>query len=268
MSQMTLPHNQTATSNLIPNTYHFIWGMLPPSENKPFVMVHYLAVLACHIVNSPCAINFYFVYEPSGIWWEKTKHLIQIHPLPPFKGVFGKQIEHPAHMADVLRLEILFEYGGIYLDLDVICIKPFTELLIHEVVLGEEKGVGLCNAVILAEPNASFIGVWLNSYSTFDESEWNEHSVRLPARLAAQDPSVYVLDPRSFYWPMYNEGNDLKQFLMGEGTNYCAESYCVHLWESMTWDFIGFLEESDLVTVDSEFFMLARSLLQSDLHCL
>ena len=69
-----------------------------------------------------------------------------------------------AHRADVLRLQLLIEHGGVYLDLDFLVLKPLSPLL-HgpkDFVIGREGATsdggfhGLCNAVLLAKPNASF----------------------------------------------------------------------------------------------------------------
>lgn len=38
-------------------------------------------------------------------------------------SVFGQEVEHFAHKADVLRLEALRDFGGVYLDMDVLVIK-------------------------------------------------------------------------------------------------------------------------------------------------
>lgn len=37
--------------------------------------------------------------------------------------IFGRKVDHYAHKADVLRLEVLRDYGGIYLDTDILVIK-------------------------------------------------------------------------------------------------------------------------------------------------
>lgn len=53
-----------------------------------------------------------------------------------------------------------------------------------KVVMGREDRHGLCNAVILAEPNASFVQKWYGEYRHFDRKKWNYHSVLLPRELA------------------------------------------------------------------------------------
>lgn len=91
-----------------------------------------------------------------------------------------------AHKADILRLEALRDYGGTYLDIDTFVLRPFTRLYDYDAVLGMEaaggevddmKPNGLCNAIIIARQNATFISRWLASYDTFDENKWADHSV-------------------------------------------------------------------------------------------
>ena len=42
-----------------------------------------------------------------------------------------QEIEEMCGKADILRLEILYEYGGIYIDADSICIEPIDDLLMN-----------------------------------------------------------------------------------------------------------------------------------------
>jgi hypothetical protein len=39
---------------------------------------------------------------------------------------------------------------------------------------------GLCNGVIIAEPDAPFVDRWIQSYVNFNGDDWAEHSVRRP----------------------------------------------------------------------------------------
>jgi hypothetical protein len=55
--------------------------------------------------------------------------------------VLGRPVTNYAHRADVLRLQVLEEFGGIYLDLDVVSLKPLDDLLDREFIMGQE-GVG------------------------------------------------------------------------------------------------------------------------------
>ena len=187
---------------MIPNHLHFIFGLDPTFGGKPFSFIHYLAIRSAVVVNRPEKVNFYYAFEPSGYWWDMTKPLVnRLHvDLPSARRL------HFAHKADLLRLEILLAQGGIYLDVDTFCVNRFEPLLGHKTVLGIEPNAGLCNAVILAERNSEFISEWLRHYRTFDGSIWNYHSVRLPYRIAMEQPSlVHVEGQYSFFFPSYDD---------------------------------------------------------------
>lgn len=240
----------------IPSDFHFIFGMT--RDGKPFSFIHYLAVVSCHTINRPEIINFYYQYEPTGIWWERAKPYLNTIEIRAPVQIFGNPIYHPAHKADVVRLQVLLEKGGIYLDCDVLCLRPFEPLRMFEVVLGEEYQVGLCNAVILARPEAAFLRRWLESYKSFSAKEWNRHSVIVPWQLAQADlEQIHIVDYQQFFWPMYWT-KQLKAFFVNSGSTFCSRSYCVHLWESLTWRFLRQLTPARVWALDSEFGGLVR----------
>ena len=71
--------------------------------------------------------------------------------------------------SDLERLKILYELGGIYLDLDVFVINSFSPLRKYNFVLGDQgpKYVNkLCNGIILARPGEPQIRRWMRSFLT------------------------------------------------------------------------------------------------------
>jgi hypothetical protein len=85
------------------------------------------------------------------------------------------------HQADIIRMRIMREVGGIYLDADVIPLRDFDELRRHNLSMGLEGDAGLCNAVMVGAPNTSFINRWWAEYAHFDPTtQWAYHSVHLP----------------------------------------------------------------------------------------
>lgn len=187
----------------------------------------------------PSRIYLHYIYEPSGEWWEKVKGMVTLNKIKPISFIFGNHIKHVAHMSDVIRLRVLLKYGGIYLDMDVISLKPFDDLLTitspkRRVIMGQEgEGgrIGLCNAVIIAAPNSEVIRKWLSAYSTFDSSQWNYHSVILPQRFASE---ITVLNHKAFFWPLWDHGG--LKLLFESNTYNFEENYAVHLWEKNSFD--------------------------------
>lgn len=186
----------------MPNDYHFIYGLADDSRHKPFLMLHYLAVLTCHAVNTPRIIYFHYKHEPTGYWWQRAKAFLTLDKIEPPTEIFGRSLLRVEHVADILRLQILQAHGGIYLDIDVLSLQPLS-LTRFDCVLGYELGGGLCNAVILAKPGTRFINRWLGEYRSFDPYKWNQHSVQVPRNLATEIPAhVHLVDHDQFFWPI------------------------------------------------------------------
>ncbi|MCX6550831.1 MAG: glycosyltransferase [Acidobacteria bacterium] len=185
----------------IPAIFHFIHV-----GGRPFSFIHYLAVLMASKVNHPECIYFHHTEEPDGIWWERARELLTLHPVAPVREIYGNPITFPAHMADVIRLQMLQRYGGVYLDTDVICINPLEPLMRHACVMGMEPGTGLCNAVILAQPGCEFLHRWEQQYQDFRTERWNYHSVVLPWKLAREHPeTIHVADQYAFFYPTHSD---------------------------------------------------------------
>lgn len=120
----------------VPNIIHFCYF-----GGRPFGLVNYAAIKAAAAVNNPDKIYFHYDTEPNGDWWMKAKQFCEPIKIEPVEEVFGQKLVMLSHKADVFRLKKLLETGGIYLDTDVICNRPFGPLTENPVVLGEEKAI-------------------------------------------------------------------------------------------------------------------------------
>ncbi len=219
---------------MIPNICHFIFGL--KEQTSDFIFCYFLAVYSCYVINNPEKIYFYYHHEPYGEWWDKLKKIPNIElvkvEIPTHIGVHT--IKYTAHRADILRMNILFQHGGIYLDIDTICVRPWKELLKEDVVLGDQpiKGghKGICNAIMFTKPKSEFFRLWLDQYeSEFRPDGWNESSIFLPFKLSRQYPKlVKILKPTSLFKPGWWEvGNIFKN-----QQNIPNELISLHLWES------------------------------------
>ena len=124
---------------MIPKIIHFCYGFDKNFGGKPFSIFHYIAIRSAFEVNKPVEIFLYYKYEPEGVWWEKAKKFAVTEKVEPPETIKGKTLNHYAHKSDVMRLQILKEKGGIYLDMDTVCKKPFDILLDNKFVIGKDK---------------------------------------------------------------------------------------------------------------------------------
>lgn len=70
-----------------------------------------------------------------------------------------------AFVSDVARLKALYEYGGIYLDTDVIVYKTFNSVLEEKCVFGFEEKQFIGTSFMACEPYNDFIKYFLDYYS-------------------------------------------------------------------------------------------------------
>ncbi|CAO3588531.1 unnamed protein product [Absidia cylindrospora] len=221
------------TAATIPNIVHFVYGLKAP--NPSLNLIHYLAIKSAHDRLQPDTIMFHYHYLPTGDLFDQALPMLTLHQVDLVPTVFDRPVTHFAHQADIIRLEMLRQYGGIYLDLDVIVMAPMDNLLNqHEFIMGQEGvdgSVGLCNAVILAKPNARFLQRWQATYRTFDQTDWNYHSVVLPGQLApAFNTELTILNHTAFFWPLWDSPGLRTLFL--EKSYDFSLNYASHIWES------------------------------------
>lgn len=276
---------------MIPNIFHFVFGMAADFGGRPFSLSHYLAIKSAVEVNKPTAVYFHYEFEPSGPLWEKIKPLLTLNKIKAPGSFLGRPLYHVAHKADVVRLQALKETGGIYLDLDTICVKPLHGLFNNSFIIGQElqpayipknwrqkikhsvrkqftkqeggKINGLCNAALLSE-DSDFVNLWLGTYASFRsqgrDKYWNEHSVIVPIELAANNPDkITLLGPYAFHYPLYDKPGLASMF---EKVTPFPEAYLHHLWESFSWtDHLGKLTEKNIFEKDTTYNCIARRFL-------
>lgn len=277
---------------LVPNEYHFVFGLKP--QNEPFHIVHYLCLESCLQVNGPEAVHFYCHYEPYGPWWERVKERVTVHRVEPEAFVVGHSayarsqegmfirlsgLDY-AHQSDFVRLKILQEHGGVYADLDTLFVNPLpAELFRQPFVLGREAPVmiagscspqeSICNAIILSQPASLFGQRWLEAMYTEFDGTWSRHSCQAATKLAAAYPEEIHVVPRNCFYKYGCEPTDLDLLLRGLNADY-DDVYSLHLWAHLWWDrrrvdfstfHAGLLTEDYIRRVDTTYNVAARRFL-------
>jgi len=249
---------------MIPQKIHYIYGLDPEFSKKPFTLIHYLSVISAHF-SQQFDITIHIKYEPkNNVWWEKTKPWVTIKELPDVPNeFFGIPIVFPEHKCDYLRLKILDEVGGIYMDMDTICVAPLFPLLAHDFVMGEErldKNLnGLCNAIVMAKPQNQFGRIWLDSFRDFNPLDWNLMAVRRPLEIALQNQTKIHIEPSSSFFKY--DWHHILDIFNGEVVDY-SDIYTIHLWESKLYHpILKHITIEDIVARDCYFNKLARKYL-------
>lgn len=281
---------------MIPNIFHFVLFRPGAGIEKPFSLVHYLAIESAFQLNQPEKIYLHTDCKPSGECWERISHRVTVIPTDAPKEFMGKNIFHVAHKSDLVRLQVLREFGGTYLDLDTICVKPFHSLYNNKFVMGEElipayiprnwrqvlkSGIRkvvtssgdpyktqnrkICSAVLLSEKESHFVKLWLESYQTFRskgrDDYWNEHSGVIPLKLLNENNDMAtLLCPYSFHYPLYKEEHLKKMF---EEVHEFPQAFAHHLWESFSYNkYLSKLTVEKIMTEDTTYNLIARRFLK------
>ena len=199
----------------IPNIVHYIYGF--KEQNEPFPFLYYYGILSNILMNKPLKIYFHYQYEPYGIWWNKIKKYVILNYINYNNLSFNnKEVYHYAHKSDYLRLLLLYKYGGIYYDIDTLCVKSHNELLDNNLVLGIQERFKdemdlLGNAIMMSKKGNSFIKLIIDNYeSHFDNNKWTDASLFLPSKLYKnlcneEKKKIKLLSNKYFYYPNYNE---------------------------------------------------------------
>lgn len=77
---------------------------------------------------------------------------------------------YPIQRADAIRYFVLHHYGGVYLDLDVGCLRPLDPLLVYPVILPKTIPVGVSNDLMFAEQGHPLLDQAIHNLITFDHS--------------------------------------------------------------------------------------------------
>jgi mannosyltransferase OCH1-like enzyme len=173
---------------MVPRTIHQIWiGPDPlPDEHRPW-------------------IESWKRHHPEWahrLWTEEDL------PQDPIRPEILERLRAPVERADILRLEILFRHGGVYVDTDLECLRPLDDLL------DGEEFVGVClkpgratNTFIAAVPGHPLLGRALRELKPM-EVYWptsSKDAIKegagppLLRRLLADYPDVKLLEPPLFF---------------------------------------------------------------------
>lgn len=155
---------------------------------------------------------------------------------PYLKATF--QAKKWSKLSNIVRLQVLLQYGGVYLDTDVEVLKPFDDLLNEHLVLGfqqkENNKDWVNNAIILSEKGHPFLAECIDL--TFEHFSRTGEFLRSPSVTTAvlrdwglvkfgnqRIKDVLILKPEYFYPFPYWE-----QFHSDVITD---NTYCVHMFD-------------------------------------
>ncbi|MEK0248788.1 glycosyltransferase [Raoultella sp. BAC10a-01-01] len=198
---------------MIPKIIHYIWlggKELPALEKK--------------------CIETWAKFNPDYkiIKWDETNLTIDD---VEYRNAYRKK--QWAYCADLARMKVLYEHGGIYLDTDMEIIKSFDDLLIHDFFAGKENDQMINGAIVGASINNAFV---LEVYNEVKKS-LKTNFIPIPRiityiyRNKTSSEVIKIFD-KEFFYPFNPYASDIKQMLYCDVTD---NTYAIHHW-SKSWN--------------------------------
>lgn len=233
-----------SNTSLTPKVIHFVYFAPCSLERFQLNFIQYIAIKSAIIRNPDYTVILHCNMEPAGDFWSELKPFVQINIEVLPKKVFDIDIVQIEHRVDVFRLNLLIEFGGVYLDTDTITLKSFDNFLRSRPVMGREGGSGLCNAVIFSPPGSEFLRRWLALYENFHNDQWNEFSVLAPKRLADAAPDLIDVEPETtFFIPSFDPESSVDLF---DRLVDFPDAVIFHLWNTMNKSILSEINVSNI----------------------
>ncbi|XP_047308582.1 uncharacterized protein At4g19900 [Impatiens glandulifera] len=215
---------------------------------------------ACVVVFSETIeLNFFQGFVDDGfkvaVVMPNLDELLKNTPTHVFASVWfewRKTKFYSTHYSELVRLAALYKYGGVYLDSDVIVLRPLSSF-VNTVGL-EDDGTSLNGAVMSFRRHSPFIRKCLiEFYSTYDETRLRWNGADLLTRVAGNfstkgthivDNKELKLQPALSFFPISH--GDISRFFLKAATeaeradedevfrNILEKSFTFHFWNSFT----------------------------------
>lgn len=214
----------------VPNIVHYTWYALDGVEAH---FKHFLGVLSARNVLNPEVIYIHTnVSQLKGTYWHKIMAINRVkvlHDGSP-RELLGQKLKDPYFFSsdsNIGRLKYMLQYGGIYLDFDVIVIRNLDRYRVYECTLGKEEDNLLNTGLIICSKSSPFLYLWANSY--FDDYQpdvWIYNTGLKTTELAKRFPHLIHIEPDKFHRPNWREVNKI----WGNETFAWEAQYAVHTW--------------------------------------
>lgn len=162
---------------IVPNIIHYV-----RFNKTEYSFTDYVVLLAAMRNHRP---DWFYIHTDvpgfTGKYWQKLmddpdiSKRIRIKHLEVPAEIFGQPLSTGwrfYHAGDVARLRVMMEYGGIYLDNDVFVIHNLDRYRKYEFAINWDEKQYLGSQVIIANKDARFLQLWLDTYHEYHSDRW------------------------------------------------------------------------------------------------
>ena len=150
---------------IVPQTVHLVW-----SSNDTFSYHHYMQLVAIKKYVNCTQILIWYEMLPSGDWWNRSMSMVILRSLSEFSSF-------------LYPVEILYKYGGLYLNWNMFPVNSFTSLFYYNVTLALEGKQELSSKIMAAIPGSEFFEILLKELKMKNTSSTLEKDGQLLTQL-------------------------------------------------------------------------------------
>eukprot|EP00929_Paragymnodinium_shiwhaense_P033673 TRINITY_DN18450_c0_g1_i12.p1 TRINITY_DN18450_c0_g1~~TRINITY_DN18450_c0_g1_i12.p1 ORF type:complete len:717 (+),score=153.94 TRINITY_DN18450_c0_g1_i12:175-2325(+) len=232
------------TTPPIPNIVHFV---LTDRDTRFFDWTCYAAVKSAWERLRPTELMVHLLdgVEPTTAneWWlAALRYVTRVLPFDraavPIE-INGVYLRHPAMIGDFYRMQVLYDWGGIYMDTDAMSLRSFDELRWYRAVFARQGGKELRPAVglMMFEPRSSITARLLGKMKEAYDGVWAVHSVHALDQALRESPprgaAILGHNAGGFFASSWELG-DFMELLEGEGGVDWSGAWSMHLYHSQT----------------------------------
>lgn len=246
-------YNQSTISNL-EYLIHFLW--LGP---EPFRLTEFVAVASASLVYPVRPVIWVDPWVPRTGYFDRIQEIAEVIVLDPEMYRRAFKFAFP-HRIDCLRYDLLYEYGGLAMDMDTITLHSIHEITSGcDVLVGWESSLHVNGAVTyVREPlNPDIASIMSLARERAQDCPLSDHGavgpVLLTEFLSKAITNWKVTDKHHFYRYNFVEGG------IFEDGDLDDTMYCIHWWNAAYPGKREMIDEVYLLTSSSLYARAARA---------
>jgi mannosyltransferase OCH1-like enzyme len=153
-------------NNIIPKIIHQIWFQGYENINSKYYDSHLT------VFNGAKNNNWEYMF------WDEKKILELLKNYPTYKNIYD-YFDMMIQKIDIAKYVILYHHGGVYIDMDMVWIKDFTDLLQNRTLIVSKLMTVpfYSNGILLSKPQHDFWNYYIDEIDKNKEKKWyyNNH---------------------------------------------------------------------------------------------
>jgi hypothetical protein len=260
IDECSLMNKNALDSCLVPNIVHFVWY-----TGKEFRLDHYFSMRSVYNAIKPDNIYVHGREFPHGNphFDRAVKDLgLKTVLSREVKAVHRNNIEVLEHKSDIVRMESIIRFGGMYFDIDVLVIRPLLSRFEHiETALPAQGADHINNGIIISKRCSRFMLRWYAALSIYDDLCWGCASVLLPRQLSNRDSTGLVVDENKYIKSEYPASGDVL-FSNNTSPEFWNSTIAIHTFIRGHSRFKG-LTEAQILSLDNNYGRIIRNVVNN-----